>query len=128
MNRELDKSTFKQQMERIQQVTSTSTQRGLATFLGVPQSAVAYAKRRRKVPAGWLVTLICAKDVHPEWILTGKDPCYVLAAKEQIEYSTVGGAQIIQDKKDTLHKLSSKYLADELLRRITISQENEFIR
>lgn len=58
-------------LERVFEAAGCRTQVELAEFLGIRQSSVADAKKRKSIPADWLVTLLRLKRVNPEWILTG---------------------------------------------------------
>ena len=57
------------------------TQTELAELLGIRQSSVCDAKKRRAVPAEWLVKLLRLKNVNPEWILTGTGPKHLGPAR-----------------------------------------------
>ena len=81
-------NTFDAQMERIKLITGKRTQVELADFLGIRQSSISDAKRREKIPSGWLVILIRVKNVHPEWILTGTGPCFMMLPPSQGCYET----------------------------------------
>ena len=66
---------LQEQLERIKLISDAPrTQVELAEFLGIRQSEVSDAKRRREIPSSWLVILMLMKNVNPEWILTGKGP------------------------------------------------------
>lgn len=45
---------YSELLGRIQKITHTRTQAGLAAILNVSQSSVAEAKRRQSIPADWL--------------------------------------------------------------------------
>ena len=51
----MNASAFDKQMERIKLITGKRTQTELADLLGIRQSSVSDAKRRGKIPSGWLV-------------------------------------------------------------------------
>lgn len=121
MKRQGTKSIFIEQMERIKQATNTRTQIELAEFLGISQSSVSDAGRRGRIPAEWLVTILRIRGVLPEWILTGHGPCYLTVPAAQGEYESSDTAEERRAKTEALQKLSSKDLADELLRRIAAS-------
>lgn len=74
----MDTPCFDEQYSRLHLVTGTRTQVELAAFLGVRQSAISDAKRRRTIPSDWLVVLMRKKNVHPEWILTGNGPACIV--------------------------------------------------
>ena len=58
---------FKEQMLRMYLATRTSSQEELADFLGIQPSDIILAEKRRII-ADWLVILLCAKNIHPEWV------------------------------------------------------------
>ncbi|MBB5144394.1 helix-turn-helix domain-containing protein [Desulfovibrio intestinalis] len=58
-------------LDRFFEAAGCRTQVELAEFLGIKQSSVADAKKRKSIPADWLVTLLRLKRINPEWILTG---------------------------------------------------------
>ena len=104
-------------MERLKLVIRKHTATDLADFFGVPQSAVSAAVRRGKMPSSWLVILMRVKNVHPEWILTGKGPCLMTLRPEPSRYET---------DVEALRRLPSHMLAEELVRRIAVSQGHAF--
>ena len=61
-------------MDRIRIVTGCGTQQELADFLGIKQSTVSEAKKRRAIPSDWLLTLLRKKGANPDWIVTGQGP------------------------------------------------------
>lgn len=73
-------NNFPTAYNRIQSVTNTRTQTELATFLGIRQSSISDAKRRGEIPASWLVKVLKAYSVNPEWIVTGEGPQYLEGA------------------------------------------------
>ncbi len=122
-NDNISMNAFDVQMERIKLITGKRTQVELAAFLGIRQSAVSDAKRREKIPSDWLSILMRAKNVHPEWILTGNGPCFVSLPTEPERYETGEEATERRSDEGALRRLSSRRLADELVRRTAISQE-----
>ena len=120
-------SVFDEQMQRIYFITGTRTQIELANFLGLRQSAVSVAKRRENIPSDWLVILMRVKNIHPEWILTGKGPCFIGTAPER-RYETGEEAVERTADEDALRRLSARKLADELVRRIVVSQADSYSR
>ena len=118
-------SVFDEQMCRIQFITGAHTQLALADFLGIRQSAVSDAKRRGKIPAEWLVILMRIKKVFPEWILTGNGPCFTSIPSKS--YETGVEATERREDEEALRRLSSRALADELVRRIAVSQSDSFL-
>lgn len=119
-------SSFQEQLERIKLITDARTQVELATFLGIRQSEVSDAKRRKEIPSSWLVILMLMKNVNPEWILTGKGP-YVITRLPVLNDHEIEEVIVAEKSdKEALRRLPSRILADELVRRIVISQEKIF--
>lgn len=119
-------SSFQEQLERIKLITDARTQVELATFLGIRQSEVSDAKRRKEIPSSWLVILMLMKNVNPEWILTGKGP-YVITRLPVLNDHEIEEVIVAEKSdKEALRRLPSRILADELVRRTVISQEKIF--
>lgn len=95
--------------------------------MGIRQSSISDARRLGKIPADWLITLLRVKSVHPEWILTGRGPCYIHKLTPGT-YETEDMAQERRNVADALRRLSSRELADELVRRVAMAQATAFIR
>ncbi len=117
---------FNEQMERIKFITGKRTQIELADLLGIKRSSVADAKRRGKIPSSWLVILMRVKNVHPEWILTGKGPYSLSKQPEVGHYETGDEAAVRRADEEALRRLPSRMLADELVRRIAVSQDKMY--
>lgn len=124
-----DTRTYNDQLQRIMLVTGKHSLTTLAEELGVGMPAMTDARRRGKIPADWLLTLTMKKGVNPEWLLTGQGPCFVSGL-------SAPGARYLDDKevaemeadRRALQRLSSRMLAEELLRRIVRAQAESFIR
>ncbi len=65
---------FDATMARIHAVCGTRTQMQLAEALGVRQSSISDAKRRKSIPAEWLLKLVRQPQANPDWLLTGQGP------------------------------------------------------
>ena len=119
-------SPFIEQLKRIHQITGTHSQTGLAAYLGVRRSAVTNAKRTGMIPAEWLLTLLRVANVNPEWILSGAGPCRVRRQTEDV-YEDGETAWERQKDYEALQRLSSRALADELVRRIAVAEAERFL-
>lgn len=119
-------SALTEQLERIRLITGKRTRAALADFFGIRQSAVSATIRRGKIPSSWLVILMRVKDAHPEWILTGKGPCLIPQPPKPDSYETDGEVTARNADKEALRRLPSRMLAEELVRRIAVSQEHAF--
>lgn len=53
------------------------TQVQLARCLGIRQSSISDAKRRSRIPDGWLVAALMQKAVNPTWLLHGHGSQYL---------------------------------------------------
>ena len=114
-------------MERLKLVIRKHTATDLADFFGVPESTVSAAVRRGKMPSSWLVILMRVKNVHPEWILTGKGPCLMTLPPEPSRYETDVEVTTRKADEEALRRLPSHMLAEELVRRIAVSQGARFL-
>lgn len=102
-------------LERVFEAAGCRTQEQLASLLGIRQSAVSDAKRRKSVPSEWLVCLFRLRGVNPEWVLTGFGPKF-LNKESGSDRSALWGKKI-KTNPELLRMFSSKDLADELVRR-----------
>lgn len=119
-------SVFTTQMDRIKRVTGKRTQTELADFFGIKQSSISSVVQRGKIPQSWLVVLMRVRNIHPEWVLTGDGPCYIPTQPEPGQYET--GEQYAERKleEEGLKRLPARALAEELVRRIAVSQNEAF--
>ena len=67
------------------------------------------------------------KNVHPEWILTGKGPCLMTLPPEPSRYETDVEVTTRKADEEALRRLPSHMLAEELVRRIAVSQGHAFL-
>ena len=72
--------SFESVLARIAETTGATTQEQLAELLGVRQPSVSDAKRRDRIPAGWLLTLLRKFRLNPDWMLTGLGARYLTEA------------------------------------------------
>ncbi len=68
---------FEEALERIYKATGTSTQVQLAEVLDIRQSSISDAKRRKSVPADWLLKLYENQGLNPSWIKQGSEPMFL---------------------------------------------------
>ncbi len=123
MKQENTNASFDDQLDRIKLITGKRNQIELANFLGIRQSSISDAKRRGRIPSDWLIILQQAKNANIEWILTGNGSCFMPSFVPSGHYETGEEAQERQTDEEALHRLSSRALADELVRRIAVSQK-----
>lgn len=102
-------------LSRVFEAADCRTQEELAGLLGIRQSAVSDAKRRKSVPSEWLVCLFRLRSVNPEWVLTGCGPKFL--NKESGQNSATFMERKPKPSVEMLRQFSSKALADELVRR-----------
>lgn len=108
---------FSRQMERILQATGSGTLHGLASLLGFPLSHISDAKRRGSIPTSWLTRLCRVENVDIRWILTGKTSGHVFAQNRHEHLAEY------KNENEVLRKVSSRALAEELLRRISLARD-----
>ena len=118
----MENRIFDEQLERIKLITGKKTQFELADLLGVKQSSISDAKKRRKIPAGWLVVLMRYKNINPEWILTGNEPIFISSPQPEPHHHVDAATVPHITDEEALRRFSSRILADELVRRIAVSR------
>lgn len=97
-------------------------------FLGIHPSEIDAARQRGKIPAEWLVTMMMAESILPEWILTGQGPCCTFDVWDSHMRPGGDDATARQADRAALRRLPSVALAKELVRRIAVAQTNGFVR
>ena len=108
-------------LRRVFEAAGCRTQTELAVFLGIRQSSVSDAKRRQVIPAEWLVTLLRQRNVHPDWVLTGAEPRFLMPVDKLEERA---GPMPAIDKGFTLAYFSTRELAEEVARRVSKTQQS----
>ena len=78
-------AAFNEQLCRMRLATGAKTQAGLARFLGIRTSDIACAGRGGKLPADWLLALVLARNINPEWVLTGRGRRFLDARTESYD-------------------------------------------
>lgn len=77
-------------LERFFKAAECRTQLELADFLGIKQSSISDAKKRKSIPSDWLLILWRKKGINPDWILTGQgDP--------ELQFGEVQKASVTSD-------------------------------
>lgn len=59
---------------RVLEAAGAQTQQDLAERLGIRQSSVSDAKKKKRVPASWILSLCLEAGYNPRWLLTGEPP------------------------------------------------------
>lgn len=77
---EWPRDSYEAALERMFLVLGVRTQVQAAQALGVRQSSVSDAKKRRSIPATWLLQM-ARRGINPDWILTGDGPRYLVASE-----------------------------------------------
>lgn len=93
-------------LKRFFEASGCRTQMELAEFLDIQQSTVSDAKKRGAIPAEWLVKLLHAKHINPDWILTGEGTRYLVPADKK---------PLVE--KETLDEYPCQSLVNELVER-----------
>lgn len=106
-------SSFEAQYKRVFDVTGCKTQVQLAAVLKIKQSSISDAKRRKAIPAEWLMKLFEHRRVNPEWVRYGTGTKFLLSAgSDQCMPSVV---KIVETRPP--EACSSQDLFTELVRR-----------
>ena len=102
---------FEMQWLRLLEAAGCATQGGLAKILDITPVALAAARRRKAVPAEWLLALLRLRGVNPDWILTGLGP--------ELPGPAVGPASAMTHSIETRPpaRCSAQELVNELVRR-----------
>jgi hypothetical protein len=58
-------------LERLKTATQSATYKELAAFLNVSSASISNAKKNRRVPPDWLVTVGTRTGTSLDWLLTG---------------------------------------------------------
>ena len=119
-----DYDTFTAQLTRIRAILGLRDEAALAEFLGVSPVALDAARERGKLPAEWLLILLRARNISPEWVLSGAGPCYLAAPAGRERYLTADEAAGASEAEtqDALRRIPSRLLAEELLRRLAVAE------
>ncbi|SBW10472.1 conserved hypothetical protein [uncultured delta proteobacterium] len=107
----MDKDPFAAATKRLFKVAKCKTQLQLANFMGIRQSSVSDAIRRKSIPAEWLLTLLRHDQTNPDWVLTGKGPRYL----RPVDDNTVTVIHVTKFRPVT--ESSTQELLIELMRR-----------
>ncbi len=77
---------FESVYPRLCAVFGTKTQHEFALRLGVRQASVADNKRRRVVPARWVLFAVEYYCINPAWLRTGYGPMYLVPSLKSLFY------------------------------------------
>lgn len=117
-------SFFEAQYRRIFDVAECKTQVQLASVLKIKQSSISDAKRRKAIPAEWLMKLFEHKRVNPEWVRYGTGTKFLLSTgSDQYMPSAV---KIVETRPP--EACSSQDLFTELVRRAMIPLDLEAVQ
>ncbi len=105
-------SAFEAQFARVFEAALCQTQNELARFLGVTQSGISDAKRRKRIPAEWRIKLFEKKRINPDWVLCGSGGKYLTATDAAEKPSVVRITEIRPPRECTTQELF-----DEMVRR-----------
>ncbi len=106
-------SDFASQFRRVFEAAGCATQVELAAFLGIRQSSISDAKRRKGVPSDWLVKLLEKKRINPDWIRCGTGAKHLVPADSGQGRRHV--ARIVEIRPP--QECSAQELVNELVRR-----------
>lgn len=84
------------QFARLFEAAECRTQTELADLLGIRQSSIAVAKRRRRLPPEWLLKLLRLRNVNPDWIIFGSGPKYLLPSNNPEQQESIEEVKILR--------------------------------
>lgn len=106
-------SSFEAQYRRVFDVTGCRTQVQLAAVLKIKQSSISDAKRRKAIPAEWLMKLFEHRRVNPEWVRYGTGTKFLLSTGS--DHFTPSVVKVVETRPP--EACSSQELFTELVRR-----------
>ena len=109
-------------LDRVFEAAGCSTQAELAKFLGIRQSTIASAKKKGKIPAEWLVKLLRAKRVNPEWVVTGQGARMLQAVEHDV---TAMPEYVYVQEVRPPEECSMEELMTEVFRRVSKAADSE---
>lgn len=116
----LRQDSFELQLQRLHDACGTSNMAELGKALHVGLPAITDAKRRKKIPDGWLLFILRNYALNPEWIISGCGDRFLKGAGAQGPDCYMNGHAVREkmERMEALQKFSARELAEELLRRI----------
>jgi len=109
-------------LDRVFETAECKTQVELAELFEIRQSSISDAKRRKSIPAEWLIKLLRLKGINPDWILTGEGPKYLQPVEDG---KAVLPPVVHQIEIRPLEECSAQELVNELVRRTLERIERE---
>lgn len=123
MREDIEDAGYNEIMRRIYFVAGVRTQTELANVLGIRQSSISEAKKRRSVPSDWLISLLRRFHVNPDWILHGRGAQFMRASSERPQERTFQlYAPSPQPDTAFLRQIPVQALAEEIVRRTSMEQ------
>jgi len=108
-----DTTAFEDIYNRVLQAAGAETQMELARRLGIRQSSVSDAKKKKRVPASWVLALCIEDGWNPRWLLHGEHPRRLIASSpsstveqddpDGLRIVPVLGGELKRDKKHGWH-------------------------
>lgn len=80
---------------RVLEAAGAHTQQDLAERLGIRQSSVSDAKKKKRVPASWILSLCLEAGYNPRWLLTGEPPRRLVSADAEGGSDSKDGLTIV---------------------------------
>lgn len=81
-------------LKRIYEVANAKTQDELSAVLGIRQSSVSEAKKRKSIPSDWYLTLFDKLEVNPNWLRYGCGPKYLRSDKSYAQQDITSNISI----------------------------------
>jgi len=111
-------------LDRVFEAAECKTQVELAELFEIRQSSISDAKRRKSIPAEWLIKLLRLKGINPDWILAGEGEKYLAPANS----GTIAPHVAYLIERRPPEECPSQELVNELVRRALKSPELEALQ
>ncbi|EPR43676.1 CI repressor [Desulfovibrio sp. X2] len=114
-----DAGQFEEVYARVMQAAGAETQMDLARRLGIRQSSVSDAKKKRRVPSSWVLSLCIESGWNPRWLLTGEPPRRLVAggkvSREKIAEES-GELMIVAVHSPEICRIGQEWVSPEISR------------
>ncbi len=109
-----DAAAFEEIYGRVLEAAGAETQMDLARRLGIRQSSVSDAKKKKRVPSSWILALCVDGGWNPRWLMSGEPPRRLVVAgadpeadgrddPDGLKIVPVVSAELKRDKKRGWH-------------------------
>jgi Bacteriophage CI repressor helix-turn-helix domain len=83
------RNQFEAQFKRIKESLQVSSETALAKLLGIKQPSIAKARKRKKIPPGWITRISEQYGISADWILFGIGDMRALSRKPSMQIKPI---------------------------------------